>query len=107
MGVHPTPWWIGRLHPATALTSTFAPGNKYTYTDDDENAAEYKKLSVMIDEEEMAKQVKLLTKLYHEKMLRINLWAFHTPFGVGKRIKYFGMPPGRVYPVNFEHVQLN
>jgi len=107
MGVHPTPWWNGRLHPATALTSTFAPGNKYTYTDDDENAAEYKKLSVMIDEEEMAKQVKLLTKLYHEKMLRINLWAFHTPFGVGKRIKYFGMPPGRVYPVNFEHVQLN
>ena len=107
MGVHSTPWWNGRIHPATALSSTFSPGNKFTYTDDDEMAEAFKKLSVMIDEEEMAKQVRLLTKLYHEKMLRINLWAAHSPFGVGKRIKYFGMPPGRVYPVNFEHVTLN
>jgi peptide/nickel transport system substrate-binding protein len=107
MGAHPTPWWNGRIHPATALTSTFGPGNKFTYTDDDEMGEAFKKLSVMIDEKEMEKQVRLLTKLYHEKMLRINLWAAHSPFGVGKRIKYFGMPPGRVYPVNFEHVTLN
>jgi peptide/nickel transport system substrate-binding protein len=107
MGIHPTPWWNGRIHPATALSSTFGPGNKYTYTDDDEMGEAFKKLSVMIDEEEMTKQVGLLTKYYHEKMLRINLWAAHSPFAVGKRIKYFGMPPGRVYPVNFEHVTLN
>jgi len=64
-------------------------------------------LSKMIDENEMAAQVKKMTKLYHEKLLRINLWAQHTPYGLSKRVKHWVQPPGRVYPVNIEYLTLN
>jgi peptide/nickel transport system substrate-binding protein len=105
-GNHPTPWWNGRIHPATALQSTFDPKSAYTYTPDKRLEEEWLKLSVMIDEKQIAEQVRLLTRLYHEKMLRLNLWAMHTPFGLSKKIMYWKNPPGRVYPVNLEYVTL-
>jgi len=107
IGCHPTPWWAARIHPATALQSTFDPKSAYTYTPDKDLTDAWLKLTTMIDEKEIAAQVGVLTKLYHEKMLRINLWAQHTPYGLSKRIKFWEQPPGRVYPVNMEYVTLN
>ncbi len=107
VGVHPTPWWSGRVHPATALASTFDPKSAYTYTSDKELTAGWVALSKMIDKNEMAAQIKKMTKLYHEKLLRLNLWAQHTPYGLSKRVKHWVQPPGRVYPVNMEYLTLN
>jgi peptide/nickel transport system substrate-binding protein len=107
MGLHTTPYWNGRKHPYTALASTFESGNKYTYHDDKELDKEWTKLATMITGEEQAKQVRLLTKLYHEKMYRINLWAIHRPVALNKRIKYYKNAPGRSLPVNMEYITLN
>ena len=90
IGAHATPWWAGRVHPATAPASTFDPGSAYTYTPDEELTAGWIALSTMIDEKEMAAQVKKMTKLYHEKLLRLNLWAQHTPYGLSKWIIFPG-----------------
>ncbi len=107
MGVQITPWWGGRSHASTALSSTFDTKSKYTYNDDKELEKEFFKLAKMINEDEMAKQVKVLAKMYFEKKLRINLWAMHTSYGVRNTIKDFAVPFGRIYPVNWEYVTLN
>lgn len=107
IGVHPTPWWNGRIHPAAAFQSTFDTKSKYTYHNDKELEAEYKKLSTMIDEKDIAKQMKVMTKMYLEKKLRINLYAINNVYALSKKIKYWENPPGRVFPVNLEYVTLN
>jgi peptide/nickel transport system substrate-binding protein len=106
IGLLRTPWWAGRTHPATALTSALDKASKWTYVNTPEIQTAFEKLATLIDENEIAAQVGVLTKLYHEQMPRMNLWALHTPYGVSERVKYWENIPGRVYLCNFEFLEL-
>jgi hypothetical protein len=107
IGLHPAPCRHGRKHPATALQSTLDTKSDFCYTPDKELEDGRIKLGLMIDEQEIADQVRKLTRLYHEKRYRINLFAMHAAFGVNKRVKYWAVPPGRNFPVNFEILKLD
>lgn len=107
IGINATPYWNGRMHPATALQSTLDPKSPHTYTPDKELGDAWAKMMGMVDEEELAAQVSLLTQLYLKKKLRINLWANHALYGLTKRIKYWENPPGRIFPVNLEYATLS
>jgi peptide/nickel transport system substrate-binding protein len=107
MGSHPTPWWAGRTHPATALQSTFAASSPWTYVTLPEFTAALDKLGAQIDDPDIAAAARELNKLYLERAYRVNLWAVHIPYGLSKKVKYWENVSGRIFPVCFEYLTLN
>ncbi|MBW2087117.1 MAG: ABC transporter substrate-binding protein [Deltaproteobacteria bacterium] len=107
MGSHPTPWWAGRTHPATALQSTFAPSSPWTFKTTPELVAALQHLSKQIEDKDVAVAARELNRLYLEQAFRINLWAVHIPYGLSAKVKYWENVAGRVFPVAFEFMTLN
>jgi len=102
---HPTPYWSGR-NVVSALGSTMDPAQKWTVYSTPELEAQYKKLSVASGLDEQGVEAAKLSKMYREVLPRVNLWAMHVPYGVGKRVKYWENVSGWRVAGCFEYLEL-
>jgi peptide/nickel transport system substrate-binding protein len=105
IGSMPGPWWGGYTHPGPSMTQLLKD-YPWAFVSTDEQDAAVRKLQTLMDQEQIAEQAKKLSKLYHDQMYRINLWAKHIAFGLGPKIDYWESVPGWMYPSMFEYLKL-
>jgi len=105
IGSMPIPWWSGYIHPAAAL-SALMEGNAWGYVTTPEQHGSLMKLMGLFDEKGIAAEARQLSKLYREQMVRVNLWARHSPDALGPRIAYWENVPGFGYASLFEYIKL-
>jgi len=105
IGSMPIPWWSGYIHPGAAM-SALMEGNAWGYVTTPEQHGSIMKLMGAFDEKSQAAEAKVLSKLYREQMVRVNLWARHSPDALGPRIAYWENIPGFRYASLFEYLKL-
>ena len=107
LGSHPGPWWVSRTHPAVAFDSHLSAASPWSYFTTPEVDAELKKLARMTDQKEVAAQAAKISTMYREEqMVRAPLWAWHIPYGLGPKVKYWENVAGWVFPACFEFLTL-
>jgi peptide/nickel transport system substrate-binding protein len=105
LGIHLNPWWASMYHPFAALWSTISTATPWAGPTSPEANAQLMKLLTVTDEKELAAESRKLSKIYREAEIRYPLWANHTPFGLGKKVKKWEPVPGAAYVVALEFLE--
>ena len=84
-------------------TETRVAQHKLVQAEENKRLAELEELT---EKEEIAAKASALSKYYRENYIRAPLWVQNVPFGVRKRVKYWEQPPGWVFAVLFEYLEL-
>jgi peptide/nickel transport system substrate-binding protein len=106
LGIHLNPWWASMYHPFAALWSTISTATPWAGPTSPEANAQLMKLLTVTDEKELAVESRKLSKIYREAEIRYPLWANHSPFGLGKKVKKWEPIPGAAYVCALEFLEL-
>jgi peptide/nickel transport system substrate-binding protein len=98
--------WAGSTHPSTPLEAGMVAENPWTYYIPPELDAAVKKMGSIVDEEELAAQARVISKLFQESVHRVNLWAVHAGYGLGSKIESYENAAGWDAPANLEYLRM-
>jgi ABC-type transport system substrate-binding protein len=101
-----TPFWSGMSHPGVAVESLLSSKNFNSYYAPPMVEAAWQKLYGLSDQKDIIKQVKEVSRLWHEEGTRSMLWAMHGPIGLSPRVKTYNATPGRLQIVGLEYLEL-
>ena len=100
------PWWGGRKYPGAPFEAVFSQKSIWALSTTPETEAVWEKISILTDEKEIAAQAKVLRRAWKELDIRYMLWAYHQPFGLSQKVKYYENVPGRSHTSRLEYLEL-
>jgi peptide/nickel transport system substrate-binding protein len=102
-----SPFWSGMLQPGVAVESVLSSKNFNSYYAAPKVEAAWTKLYGLSDQKEIVKQVKEVSKAWHDEGHRAILWAMHAPFGLSPKVKTYKPIAGRLQIIGLEYLEMN
>ncbi|MBW2085661.1 MAG: ABC transporter substrate-binding protein [Deltaproteobacteria bacterium] len=100
-------WYDVEYNAPSELSDFYLRKAVHTYYRSDEVDTMLRKSMYSETEEELAVWVRKLSKAIRESLITVFLWANHTPYGLGPRIKYWEPTIGSIPSIGFETIELN
>ena len=100
-------WFSAEPHPSADASDDFLDYMPWAYTTTPEIHQAVIDGQMAISEPDMVKAGRKISRLIRESRVRALLWAIHSPYGVGKKIKYWQPQVGAEPGTGFEFITLN
>jgi ABC-type transport system substrate-binding protein len=99
-------WYDPEPQASSALSDFYLKGTPHAYYTTDEIDAMMRKAMYAETEAELVEWGKKISKLIRDSYITTFLWASHSPYGLGPRIKHWEPSLGSIPAVAFETIEL-